>query len=160
MSVTCMEILHDERAGQRTLGLDKATRDALAAYCRLQWPQHTAKSAARAWGLTLDEGRGLVAGRASQATVDKIWKHPDGGWSVALPVIGAVIGQPVHSFFRQQIRDAAKAAEHAEQHERLAQQAYRALEADAAPPGEDRRTWKGSGEMGADQTRRLARRQG
>lgn len=127
MTVSYVEILHDERAEQRSLGLDKATRDALAAYCRLHWPQHTAKSAARAWGLSLDEGRGVVAGRASQSTIDKIWKHPDGGWAVALPVLGAVVGKPVHEFFRQQIRSAAQEAERAVEHEQLAKAAYRRL---------------------------------
>lgn len=99
MELTMWDVRHGERDEQHTLGLDKQTRDALATYCRLRWPHHTAKQAAREWDLSLDEGRGIVAGRASQTTIDKVWKHTNGGWSVLIPVLGAVIGQPVEDFF-------------------------------------------------------------
>lgn len=100
MTVTSMEIRHNERAGQHTLGLDRATRDALATYANLRWPTGAAKHAAKEWGLTLDEGRGVVSGRTSQATLDRILKHPNGGWSVALPVLGAVIGHGLDHFLQ------------------------------------------------------------
>ena len=99
-----MEIRHNERDGQHTFGLDMGIRDALATYCRLRWPTGAAKLVAREWGLSLDEARGVVAGRASQATIDKIWKHRNGGWSVALEVIGAVTGQSVADYLKNQRR--------------------------------------------------------
>lgn len=163
MTVSYVEILHNERAEQRSLGLDRATRDALAAYCRAEWPSNTAKHVAREWDLSLDEARGVVAGRASQATADKIFKHSNGGWRVVLPVLGAVIGHGVDAFFRQQMIQAAKAAAHAQKHERLAQAAYRRLAHMPAPAGDDRdrsqtvrEAGGGAGEVGPEGTRRLA----
>src|SRR5690606_657859 len=107
------------------------------------------------WGLSLDEARGAVAGRASQATVDKIFKHPNGGWAVVLPVLGAVIGHGVDQFFRQQMIQAAKAAEHARHHEQLAQEAYRRLEDRSAGAREDREEGPAAGAVGAEAPRRL-----
>jgi hypothetical protein len=156
MSVTWMDISHNERAAQRSLGLDRASRDSVAAYCRAEWPSNTAKNVARAWDLSLDEARGVVAGRASQATIDKIFKHPNGGWRVVLPVLGAVIGHGVDVFFRQQMLEAAKAAEHAQRHEQLAQAAYRRLEGRTAHPREDRGQGRGAGALGSDEARGLA----
>lgn len=155
MTVTYVDILHNERAGQRSLGLDRATRDALAEYSRTLWPTNSAKNAAREWDLSLDEARGVVAGRASQATIDKIFKHPNGGWRIVLPVLGAVIGHGVDSFFREQMRHAAREAERAREHEQLAQAAYRRLAPLPADAGEDGRTRGGSGEVGAQAPRRV-----
>lgn len=155
MTVTWVDISHNERAGQRSLGLDRATRDSVATFCRAEWPTNTAKHVAREWGLSLDEARGVVAGRASQATIDKIFKHPNGGWRVVLPVLGSVIGHGVDAFFRQQMIQAAKAAEHARQHEQLAQAAYRRLEARSADPREDRGEGSIPGAVGPEEARRL-----
>jgi len=49
-----------------------------------------------------------------------------------------VIGQPVESFFREQIKKAAREAERAVEHEQLAAAAYRSLAARSANPGPDR----------------------
>jgi predicted secreted protein len=155
MTVTWVDISHNERAGQRSLGLDRATRDAMATYSRTEWPTNTAKHAAREWDLSLDEARGVVAGRASQATIDKVFKHQNGGWRVVLPVLGSVIGHGVDAFFRQQMIQAAKAAAHAEEHERLAQAAYRRLEARPADPREDRGQGSGARAVGSEEARRL-----
>lgn len=157
MAVTALEIRHNERGAQHGLGLDRATRDSVATYCRVEWPTNTAKHAARAWDLTLDEARGVVAGRASQATIDKIFKHPNGGWAVVLPVLSAVIGHGVEHFFRAQIQQAAKAAAHAQEHERLALTAYRSLASRSADPRQDRGQGEGAGEVGAPQARSVAR---
>lgn len=110
MRVTALEIRHNERDGQHTFGLDMGMRDALATYARLRWPTGTAKMVAREWGLTLDEARGVIAARASQATIDKIWKHRNGGWPVALEVVGAVTGQSVADFLQAQRKDDAEQA--------------------------------------------------
>ena len=100
MTGNVVDIRINKRAGQLNLGLDKATRDALADYCRRRWPTNTAKMAAREWDLTVDEGRGVVAARASQATIDRIWKHPNGGWSVILPVLARVVGHGAEAFIQ------------------------------------------------------------
>jgi hypothetical protein len=162
MTVTWVDISHNERAGQRSLGLDRATRDSVATYCRQTWPSNTAKMAAREWGLSLDEARGVVSGRASQATIDKIFKHPNGGWRVVLPVLGSVIGHGVDAFFREQMRQAAQEAARAEHHEQLARAAYRRLEADTDAdrhdrdgPAPTREARRGFGALGAQAARRL-----
>lgn len=95
MTVTHMEILGREGARRPSLGLTRHTRDALAEYCRLRWPTGRRKAVAREWSLTPDEARAVCEATPGAQTVDKIWKHPNGGWSVLVPVLGAVIG---HSF--------------------------------------------------------------
>lgn len=122
-----MDVRHENALKLPQLGLDRATRDGLAAYARLHWPAGTAKHAAKAWDLSMDEARGVVAGRASQTTIDKIWKSPNGGWDVILPVLGAVVGTALHDHFRQQAREAARAEREAIEHERLALAAYQRL---------------------------------
>ena len=112
MSEVLVEIRCNERFSQRNLGLDKGTRDSLADYCRHRFPHHTAKLAARAWGLSVDEARGVVAGRTSLTTYDKIKKA--GGWPVILWVEAAVVGHGVDQFL------ARTGASHAENDERFA----------------------------------------
>lgn len=91
MTGTVMDFSHRKRAAQRTLGLDSDTRSAVADLARERWPSNTAKLAAREWRLTLDEARGVVAGRTSLTTYDKIKKA--GGWPVIFAVEARVIGQ-------------------------------------------------------------------
>lgn len=162
MAMTWMDISHNERAGQRSLGLDRASRDALATYCRAEWPGNTSKHVAREWGLSLDEARGAVAGRASQATIDKIFKHPNGGWRVVLPVLGSVIGHGVDAFFRAQFQLAAQEAARAEEHEQLARAAYRRLASGPERSGDPRdlaaptrQAGRGAGTLGAQEARRV-----
>lgn len=88
-----MEIPHTKWEKQRKLRLDKGTKDALADYCQRRWPHHTAKYAAREWDLSVDEGRGVVAGRASQTTIDKIFKA--GGLRLALLILEEVTGESI-----------------------------------------------------------------
>lgn len=88
-----MEIPHIKWEKQRKLKLDKGTKDALADYCRNRWPHHTAKYAAREWKLSVDEARGVVAGRASQTTIDKIYKR--GGLRLALLILEEVTGESI-----------------------------------------------------------------
>lgn len=96
MTVIDLEIPHTKRFSQCILKLDKATRDALADYCRHRWPHHTAKLAAREWDLTVDEARGVVAAKSSLNTYDKIKKA--GGWPVILAVEAAVVGHGLDQF--------------------------------------------------------------
>lgn len=94
-----MSIHAYDGAGLPTLGLDRATRDALAIYVQQTFPANgRRKAVAREWNLTTDEARCVIEGRASAATLDRIWKHPNGGWRVLLPVMGAVIGQTADAF--------------------------------------------------------------
>lgn len=93
MTEAIVEIPHAKWEKQRKLRLDKGTKDALADYCRRRWPHHTAKYAAKEWDLSVDEGRGVVAGRASQTTIDRIYKA--GGLHLALLILEAVTGESI-----------------------------------------------------------------
>lgn len=162
MTVTTMEILGSDGAKNPILPLDVEWDTGVALYAAHRWPVGRRKAVAREWGLSEDEARAVVDGNASKRVLSKIWKHPRGGWAVALPVMGAVIGQPVHEFFRRQITDAAKEAERAEEHERLARAAYRRLASNSDDPGAGRdgaasaREARGfSGAVGTPASRRL-----
>lgn len=108
MRALALEISHLKVGSYHNNDLDKATRDALALYVRGRWPFHTAKMASREWDLSLDEARGLVAARTSLSTMDRIWKHKNGGWSVLLPVMGAVIGESLDQHIQKQREDHAQ----------------------------------------------------
>jgi len=166
MTVTTMEILGSDGADRPILPLTRATRDALAKYVALKAPTGRRKWAQAEWDLSPDEARGVCEATASATTIDKVWKHPRGGWAVLLPVMGAVIGQPAHEFFRQQIRNAADEQARAQEHERLARAAYARL-ADrfavgSGDAGDDapaaRQAGRGLGALGSDETRRVGER--
>lgn len=114
------------------LPFSRDLREALAIYARRTWPLNTSVHAAKAWGIPKTTAKNLLKGSASDATVTKIIRA--GGWALALPVIGAVIGEPIHTFLREQTRQAAKEAENARRHEELATAAYRRLVAPADHP--------------------------
>lgn len=137
----------------QNLPFSRDLREALAIYARRSWPVNTSGHAAKAWGIPKTTAANLLKGHASDATVTRIIRS--GGWALALPVIGAVIGEPVHTFFREQMRQAAKDAERARDHERLAEAAYRRLARAPADPGEDRRAWSGAGTVGAQEAGRV-----
>lgn len=104
MTVTYMEILGSDGEFRPSLGLERQTRDALRKYCELRWPASRRKSVEREWGLSPDEARGICEGTASATTIDKVWKHPKGRWAVLLPVMAAVIGEPVTEFISAERR--------------------------------------------------------
>lgn len=135
------------------LPFSRDLREALAIFARRTWPVNTSGHAAKAWGIPKSTAANLLKGHASDTTVTAIIRA--GGWGLALPVIGAVIGEPVHAFFREQMRQAAKDAERAALHEQLAAAAYRRMEADPPPSSQDRRPGRGAGTMGAQAARRL-----
>lgn len=111
--------------------LDRQSRDALARYVSLRWPIGARKAVAKEFGLSIEAARTVCEGNPSQTTIDKIWKSPRGGWRVALPVLGAVIGQTIEDFYSQE----AKAhAEQARRHASLARD-LRALRAPRAGLG-------------------------
>jgi hypothetical protein len=146
--------------GTMIIPLDQRRRDALMNYAvqaadgagvpRQSWCR-------KVWKLKDYEAKDLLKGNASETVWERIMKMrgPHCGWAVALPVTAAVVGQDLHEFFREQMRLAAKDAEHAKEHERIAEAAYRRLADDIAGPGEDRRTWSRTGEVGARPTRRV-----
>lgn len=71
----------------------------------------------KVWKLQDYEAKDLLKGNASEVVWERILKLKGEhcGWHVALPVLAAVIGTPVHAFFQDQMKQAAKAAAHAEE---------------------------------------------
>jgi hypothetical protein len=92
MQVTTMEILGWDGENGPTLPFSRATRDALAKYCELRWPNGRRKAVCKRMGADADEARSICEATASITTIEKVWKHPRGQWAVAIPVLGAVIG--------------------------------------------------------------------
>lgn len=91
-------------------GSELLMRDAMATYVRLRWPKSTAKEISREFGLTYDEARSVSLGQGSLNAIDKILRHPNGGWAVALPILGAVIGHGVDDFIASERRKHAQQA--------------------------------------------------
>lgn len=120
------------------LSMSRATRDALATYCQQRWPTGRRKAIEREWGLTGDQARSVLEATASASTIDRIWKHERGGWAVILPVLGAVVGQPVSDFFREEIRKAAREQQQLEHHATLADAAWSRRSVGPGGPGHGR----------------------
>lgn len=143
------------------LPLDQRRRDALMNYAqqaaddagvpRQSWARKT-------WDLRDYEAKDLLKGNSSEQVWERILKlrGPHCGYHVALPVMAAVIGHPVHEFFREQTRQAAREAERAEQHERLAATAYRTLAGGTAGAGLDRQARAAAGGLVPESPGRLA----
>lgn len=72
------------------------TRDALADYAARRWPKGSRRKAvAEEWGLSADEARAVCQGSASQATLDRVWRHKRGGWSLVLAVFSRLLGEGI-----------------------------------------------------------------
>lgn len=104
MTVTDMDI---SSLRGTILPLDQRRRDALANFAML-----SAVDAGRApqawvrktWDLKDYEAKDLLKGNASEPVWERILKHPNGGWAVAIPIIGAVIGMGLDEFLANQRR--------------------------------------------------------
>lgn len=115
-----MSIYANEGDFSPRLGLDRSISDALAVYVEQSFPvQGRRKAVANHWGLTLDEARTVIEARTSRPTLDRIFKHPNGGWRVILPVMGAVVGQSADAFIieeREKLANERRAYEAREAH--------------------------------------------
>lgn len=84
--------------------LDRRRRDALVTYAETAadeagipvqtWVRET-------WGLKPYEAKHLLRGNASETVWERILKQrgPHGGWRVALPILGAIIGEDIADHF-------------------------------------------------------------
>lgn len=148
--------------GGTVLPLDQRIADALMNYAiqaadaegipRQTWCR-------KRWGLKDYEAKDVLKGNASKAIYERVLKlsGPHCGWHVGIAVTGAVVGVELHDFFREQMRQAAREAERAQEHERLAQTAYRRLAGNTSDPGQDRGAGTPPGALGAEKARRVAR---
>lgn len=87
------------------LGLDRTVADAMAVWCEQSFPaQGRRKAIAMHFDISLDEARTLIEARPSRTLLDRIYKHPNGGWRVIIPVMGAVVGQTADAFIIEEKR--------------------------------------------------------
>lgn len=141
MTVTAMDITS---LRGRILPLDSRIRDALATYARLAAEDEGLAPQAwcrKTWGLKDYAAKALLKGDASDAMWERICKsnHPrHGSWHVILPVMGAVVGQSISDFFREQARKAADENKQFEHHATLADAAWSRRSVGAGGPGMDR----------------------
>lgn len=165
MTVTAQMVM---TRGGAVLALDQSIADAVMHYAR-----QTAEAEGMApqawcrkrWKLAEYEAKHVLRGDCSKTIYERILKlrGPHCGWPVAIAVTGAVVGQDLSEFFRAQMRQAAKEAQRALEHEQFAKAAYRRLARDAGHPGDagdgpasTRQARRGPGEVGDDAARRLA----
>lgn len=158
MTVTGAMILTQ---GGGVLPLDQRIADALMNYAILAAEQEGLPRKTwcrRYWKLKDYEAKEVLRGNASKALYERVLKArgPHCGWAVGIAVTGAVVGQELHEFFREQMREAALEAARAEEHERLAQTAYRRLAGNPPHHREDRKARAADGAVGAQATARVA----
>jgi hypothetical protein len=129
MTVTAEMILTD--FGSK-LPLDRRRKDALADLAKGEArragisPERWARET---WDLKAYEAKDLVRGNASETIWERIIKHPNGGWRIALPILGAVIGQGIGEFFAAEAERARHDAERRQQEATELAQAERAARA-------------------------------
>jgi len=102
MAVTMVEI---NTLRGTSFPLDSRRRDALATFARLSAEDDgvAAQTWVRnRWGLKDYEAKDLLRGQASEPVWERILKHKNGGWTVALPVMGAVIGHGLGDFITKE----------------------------------------------------------
>lgn len=155
MQVTAEMILTDFGA---ILPLTRRRRDALADYARKAAAFAGARSAQRwaekTWGLRDYEAKDLLKGNASEAVWERIQAHPNGGWSVTIPVMGAVIGKSLEDYVQDALRREREEMERDQQRHaaRAAEMAgiYRALHRPRVVAGSGDRlaASKGRGDVG------------
>lgn len=105
------EILGSGGASYPSMPLTRQTRDAFAKYVELRWPVARRKRVEAEWGLTPDEARAVCEAKASATTIDKVFKHKNGGWAVIIPVLGAVVGTSLDQHIENERRVHAERAE-------------------------------------------------
>jgi hypothetical protein len=122
------------------LPLDRRRRDALSTYAEFaasdagvplqKWVRET-------WGLKDYEAKDLIKGNASETVWERILKQrgPHGGWRVALPILGSVIGEDIAEHFANEKAQVA--------HERAAQAAEETRLAALEAHARERRSFAG-----------------
>lgn len=98
------------------------TKNALAKIVRNRWPSMTIEHVRSIWELTEGEARGVVYAQASQRTVDKILKHPRGGWRIGLEVLEETIGHGLAHFINNEKARLAEEQRQAEEDARALDQ--------------------------------------
>lgn len=85
---------------------DYGLANALARKVRREFPSKTVEETAAAYGLTVNEARGVVFATASRRALDKALKT--GGWSLGIELLADVIGQPLEQYIADQAERARR----------------------------------------------------
>lgn len=109
-------------ATRRALKL--STKNAWAKYARLRWPNNGVKGAMAEWDLTDGQARGLVYAQVSQATIDTILDHPNGGFGLGLEILCLRMQTSLEDYVAQ----AEQGAEDARLRAQADQEAARAMQ--------------------------------
>lgn len=101
--------------------LNRRRRDALMVYAKAAaekagkpaqtWVRET-------WDFTVAEAKEVLKANASEPLWERIIQHPNGGWRVLLPVMGAVIGQSLEDFIEHEIGGLEREAQERERRAR------------------------------------------
>lgn len=81
-----------------TLSVEFSTKNAWAQYARRRWPTNTLNYIGREWNLSTGEARGVLYAQISQATIEKITDHKNGGRHLALTILAIRFGESVEDF--------------------------------------------------------------
>ena len=108
---------------------ENGTAEALARYATRRWPEKSVQNVMAEWGLTEGEAKGVVYGSASRSTIDKIKRHPRGGWSVMVDVDAMVIGESIQQHMEKRLAEIRRARAAAEAEERRSLEILRSISA-------------------------------
>jgi len=90
---------------------DFGIENALAGYCRRQWPDKPIPHIQQVWGLTESEASNVLYGHASKRTLNKILHHKRGGPFLFCELVADVAGTTVADIITTQAERIAYEAE-------------------------------------------------
>ena len=85
-----------------------STKNAWAKYVRNRWKANTLGAVQSEWDLTEGEARGVVYAQASQATIDKILDHKDGGFELGLEILCIRLGTTLEEYVARKAEEARR----------------------------------------------------
>lgn len=102
--------------GGQQLPFARDLREAIGIYARRRWPTDTTGNAARAWEISKATAKNVLKGHASDTTITHILRV--GGWSLAIAVVGATIGERLEDFIQAERRALEQEAQQREREAR------------------------------------------
>ena len=90
---------------------DFGIENALAGYCRRQWPDKPIPHIQRTWALTESEASNVLYGHASKRTLNKILHHKRGGPFLFCELVADVCGLTVADIIETQAERIAREAD-------------------------------------------------
>lgn len=126
--------------------LPRELRQAVAAYVAINAPRGRRKWVEDRFDLSPDQARSVCDGTASISTLERVFRHPNGRWALLIPIMGAVVGQELDDFIKDErkrhVEDAHRSRALGRDLRALAPSGGRAARELAAAP---ERSWKSRG---------------